>query len=298
MVRRLSKRTKIHHPLDIVLNYLRNSLRRKRARWVTMEYPARVNVFDFPEIGRVEFANWENPLARPVPLDAETIAFFRRYIAPGDLVIDIGANIGDTTVPMALAAGAEGLTLGFDPNPYVFKILERNAALNPERTRIVPLPYAISSREEELFFVSSEASFANGGVSPTRESPHGRFVHPEKVPAVELQKLLERDYPEWLPKLSFIKVDAEGHDAIILESIGKLIDARRPTVVAELFGGDSREGKERLYRALARRGYALHLVGHFDGRATPRPIRGPEGLVNLKETTNVCAVPSEPAETT
>lgn len=275
-----------------MLHYLRNSLRRKRARWITMEYPARVDVFDIPELGRVEFANWENPLARPVPLNPETIAFFRRFISPGDFVIDIGANIGDTTVPMGLAAGRKGLTLGFDPNPYVFKILERNASLNPDRTNIVPLPYAISSREEELFFVSSEASFSNGGVSRTRESEHGRFVHPEKVRAVELGKLLERDFPEWLPKLTFIKVDAEGHDAIILESIAELIDVHRPTVVAEVFGGDGREGKERLFRSLQRPGYELYFVGHFDSRAPTEPIRGVDDVIAARETTNICARPT------
>lgn len=275
-----------------MLNYLRNSLRRKRARRITAEYPARVESFDIPEHGRVEFAQWENPLARPVPLTPESIGFFGRFISPGDFVIDIGANIGDTTVPMALAAGPDGLTLGFDPNPYVFKILERNADLNPERTHIVPLPYAISSREEELFFVSSEASFSNGGVSPTRQSEHGRFVHPERVRAVELGKLLERDFPEWLPKLTFIKVDAEGHDAVILESIADLIDAYRPTVVAEVFGGDSPEGKERLFRSLDRPSYELHFVGHFDGRVQMEAIHGVDDVVGARETTNICARPS------
>lgn len=275
-----------------MLKYLRDSLRRKRARRITTEYPARIDSFDIPGLGSVQFANWENPLARPVPLTPETIEFFGRFIAPGDFVIDIGANIGDTTVPMALAAGRDGLTLGFDPNPYVFKILERNAGLNPRQTHIVPLPYAISSQEEELFFVSSEASFSNGGVSPTRESEHGRFVHPEKVRAVELDKLLERDFPQWLPKLTFIKVDAEGHDAVILESIAGLIDARRPTVVAEVFRGDSREGKERLFRSLDRPGYELRFVGHFDGRSPMEPIHGVDDVVSARETTNICARPA------
>lgn len=275
-----------------MLRYLRDSLRRKKARRITREYPARVDVFDVPGEGRIEFANWENPLVRdPVTIDAETVGFFRRYIAPGDLVVDIGANIGDTTVPMALAAGREGLTLGLDPNPYVFKILERNAQLNPDRTHIVPLPFAVSSREEDLYFVSSEASFANGGVSPTPESAHGRFVHPETVRAVRLRDLLERHFAEWLPRLSFIKIDAEGHDAVILESIQDLVGTYRPTVVAEVFDQDSPEGKARLYRALARPGYELTLFRDFDDPDPPRPVGGIEDLTTLKTMMNVCATP-------
>ena len=63
------------------------------------------------------------------------VDFYKKCIKKGDFVIDIGANVGDTTVPMAIAAGAEGLTLGFDPNPYVYKILEKM----PRSIKIQPI---------------------------------------------------------------------------------------------------------------------------------------------------------------
>lgn len=85
---------------------------------------------------------------------------------------------------MALAAGKEGIKLGFDPNPYVFKILEINAGLNKDRQNIVPLRYAIAQDEEEFYYISSEASFGNGGISKTREGEHGSFVYPEKIRGV------------------------------------------------------------------------------------------------------------------
>jgi len=50
----------------------------------------------------------------------------------GDLAVDIGANIGDTTVPMALVAGSEGMVLGFECNPVIFEILAVNEKLNPK----------------------------------------------------------------------------------------------------------------------------------------------------------------------
>jgi hypothetical protein len=112
--------------------------------------------------------NGRTPLASPIQIKQSDIDFFRKFIKKGDFVIDIGANIGDTTVPMALAAGKEGVTLGFDPNPFVYKILEANASLNKDKTNIVPVCSAISTREEEFYFISSEASFANGGISPTK----------------------------------------------------------------------------------------------------------------------------------
>ena len=63
---------------------------------------------------------------------------------------------------MALAAGSSGITLGFDPNPYVYRILEINPSLNKEKQNIVPLLYAITVKDEDFYYVSSEASFSNG----------------------------------------------------------------------------------------------------------------------------------------
>ena len=133
-----------------MIDYFRKSFQRKRARRITEEYPPTISLIDLPKDGQLEFANWSNPLVPPFVLTQTCVDFFRQFIREGDLVIDIGSNIGDTTVPMALAAGKAGVTLGFDPNPYVFKILQANAALNKNKTNIIPLPYAIAKDEDEF----------------------------------------------------------------------------------------------------------------------------------------------------
>ena len=66
---------------------------------------------------------------------------------------------------MALAAGTSGITLGFDPNPYVYKILEINASLNKDKQNIISQLYAISVKEEDFYYVSSEASFQWSNIS-------------------------------------------------------------------------------------------------------------------------------------
>src|ERR1051325_8028104 len=105
-----------------MFKYFRESFARKRARRKTAIYPSRLDVYDLDRDGKVEFANWENPLMKPFVVTQPMINFFRKFIPAGSLTIDIGANIGDTTVPIAIATGKDGLTLAFDPNPYVFAI--------------------------------------------------------------------------------------------------------------------------------------------------------------------------------
>lgn len=274
-----------------MINYFKKSIARKRARRITQEYPPIVSSVELLKDGPIDFANWSNPLVKPFLLTQETVDFFRKFIKEGDLAIDIGANIGDTTVPMALAAGKSGATLGFDPNPYVFKILQANAELNKDKTNIIPQPYAISKDEDEFYFISSEASFGNGGISPTPDSIHGKFVHPEKIKGIDLTKFLERAYPEKVKSLSFIKIDTEGYDKEIIKSIRSLIQKYKPTIVAESFGASSDDAKMELFEVIHRDGYQIYYFEDFDINAKTKELKTKEEMTQWKDTMNIYATP-------
>lgn len=274
-----------------ILNYFKESFRRKKARRFTQEYASKIDVFELSEEGKIDFANWDNPLAPHRIVSQEMVDFFKKFIKKGDLVIDIGANVGDTTVPMALAAGKSGVTLGFDPNPYVYKILEKNASLNKEKQNIVPLLYAISEKEEEFYYISSEASFANGGISPTTNSIHGKFVYPDKIKGVNLLAFLEKNYPDNLEKFSFIKIDTEGYDKEIIKSIPELIQKYKPTIVAESFGKSAPEDKIELYSVIANHGYEIFYFEDFDINAKVIKLENSHDITRWKETINIYAVP-------
>ncbi|MEO6820030.1 MAG: FkbM family methyltransferase [Ginsengibacter sp.] len=275
-----------------VFNYFKKSFLRKKARRFTREYPFKIDSFQLKDEGKIAFANWENPLVQPIILNQSMVDFFKKFIKKGDLVIDIGANIGDTTVPMALAAGGKGTTLGFDPNPYVFKILEKNASLNGDKQNIVPLLKAISVAEDEFFYISSEASFANGAISTTKESIHGKFIHPDKIKGINLLQFLENKYPQKLSQLSFIKIDTEGYDKEILKSIGDLIEKYKPVIVAESFGDSSRAEKIELYEVIKRHGYDIFYFEDFDINAEIVEINNKEEIAKWENTINIYAVPT------
>lgn len=274
-----------------MINYLKASLARKKARRVTAEYPPKIDRFDLPGIGTVEFANWTNPLIKPTVLNPAYTGFFQRFIKEGDLIIDIGANTGDTTVPMALCAGGSGLTLGFDPNPYVFKILEKNASLNPGKMNLVPVPFAITTEPEEFYFMSSEASFGNGAIAPEIDPRHGKFVHHEKVRGVNLKQYLESNYKEWLPKFSFIKIDTEGYDKEIIKSISDLLKEYRPVMIAESFGKSSEAAKRELFDVIHQCGYRMFYFEDFRLGAPEKEIKNSNDLVAFTQTINIYCIP-------
>ena len=223
-------------------------------------YGHRIVTFDLPNDGAVEFAQWEHPRAKPTLIRQEDVDELRRYLRPGDTAIDIGAHVGDTTLPMALACGPRGCVLALEPNPYVLRVLEENARLNRERTNIVPLPFAATETDGRVTFEYSDAGFCNGG----RHEGLGRWKHAHafelEVDGRNLASWLERERPELLDSIRLIKVDAEGYDATVLESLSDLIAARRPYLIAEVFRHSSEATRGRLFDAIAKHGYDVHKV--------------------------------------
>lgn len=275
-----------------MLRYIVESLKRKKARRQFQEYPYEVGRFELPVEGTVEFANWQNPLVAPKEIRQEEVDFFKKFLNKGDLAIDIGANIGHLSVAIALACGKEGCTLSFDPNPHVFRILEVNARLNPDKTNIQPLNFAITDRAETFFYRSSEASFNNGGISREDSDFHGRFALPTKVQGVVLEHLLQERFPDWMTKLALVKIDTEGYDREVIKSIRTLLQRYAPVVVSECFGKLTPEQRHEHFSVLADLGYALYHIDGFFADTPSIRIETPADMNNWKHF-DFYAVPAD-----
>jgi FkbM family methyltransferase len=186
-------------------------------------YGFEVKWFDLPKDGFIEYAQWLHPLDGIREIRQSDIDELRNYLSEGDVAIDIGANQGDTTIPIAIAVGKNGLVLALEPNKYVFPILEKNSTLNIEKTNIVPLMLAATENGGEIVFYYGDPSFLNGGryegVSIWKQSR----IFKQKVSGVNLERFLRREYSEIIGKIKYIKIDTEGHDLIVIRSIRKLI---------------------------------------------------------------------------
>lgn len=277
-----------------LLKYFRASFARKKARRVFQQYGTRVDTFRFSDNRAIEFANWLNPLIKPKTITRHELDFFAQYIPKGSLAIDVGANIGDLTVSMAIAAGAEGMVLGIDPNPHVFAILQENAKLNAGKSNIVPLQLAAAEKETTFYYASSEASMSNGGlIEDINDDRHGKYKMKEGIQGVNFGKYLQRHYAGWLPKLSLIKTDTEGWDYFVLKTLEPVIAAHRPVIIAEIFHDISTETRDGIFNLLDQYGYSILNAGQFhtEEPIVTREIKTKEDMPKTGLTENIIATP-------
>lgn len=100
-----------------------------RHRFIFHTYSFEIKCFNLPNDGYVEYAQWLHPLGYKDEISQSAIDELRNYLSEGDVAIDIGAYTGDTAIPIAVAVGKNGLVLAFEPNKYVFPVLQKNETL-------------------------------------------------------------------------------------------------------------------------------------------------------------------------
>jgi len=220
----------------------------------------RTNTFELSSEGAVSYAQWLHPRESKKTIRQDAVDELKKFLAPGDAAIDIGAHTGDSTVPIALAVGKTGCVFALEPNKYVFPVLKKNSELNPDKTNIVPLMFAATETDDEFEFNYSDSGFCNGGFHENISKMRHAHAFSLNVEGRNLLKYLEVEHPELIPKIRFIKVDAEGYDYTILKTLKKLIAAQRPYIKAEVHKLTTPAAREQLYQFLDDYGYEIFLV--------------------------------------
>jgi FkbM family methyltransferase len=161
--------------------------------------------------------------------EPDTEAIIRRYLRPGDVAIDVGANIGIHTLPMSEAVGPQGVVLAVEPLPSVRERLERNLELN-RATNVRVIAQAASDREGSAQLYPPRADAANFGQASLARLGHLDEAAPIEVSLVTLDAIVRA---HGLDRVRLIKIDVEGHDREVMAGAIALIDRYKPVLIFE-----------------------------------------------------------------
>lgn len=161
--------------------------------------------------------NWYCGLFEP-----EAMAFVLHSLRPGDLFVDIGANIGAYSIMAAGAVGAD--VLAIEPVPETFAQLVANVRFNG--LEVDARQCGVSSERGEIHFTTAH------GCQNKVASPAGT----ESTIAVRVEKLdaICSRTP------AIIKIDVEGHEPAVLEGAKQILSSSELRAVVMENGGDGR----------------------------------------------------------
>lgn len=155
----------------------------------------------------------ENYLRAAIEAERSIQTAFVEAIEPGDVVWDIGANIGSYAL---LAAEAGGQVVAFEPGPQARGDLVANAELNGLDDAINATPYALSDYDGEGMLLPSDRT----GTRELRPDANNG----DSVP-VRAGDSLSVDAPD------VVKIDVEGHEAHVIDGMPKALDHARYVLV-------------------------------------------------------------------
>lgn len=141
------------------------------------------------------------------------------FVSKGDIVIDIGANIGTTVLSLSKQVSSEGKVLAFEPQSLMAQCLQTNLTLN-DITNVVVDSAAVSKKNGWTFLNDATFSgigrYGEAGISDT-----GTRIKTIKLDEVEV------------PKCSLIKIDVESYEWEVIQGGQKFLRKHKPVLYME-----------------------------------------------------------------
>lgn len=178
---------------------------------------------------------------------------------PGSVVVDIGANIGIHTLPLAHSVGHDGRIVAFEPDPDNYVILQRNIQRN-QLANVQVHQVAVSSQTGEAQLYQDAINRGALSLNANNVKCDARRPGSVAVKTVSADDLLTA----YDNRISLIKIDIEGAEPLALAGLEKTL-AANPDVVLVFefvpryirhFGFDPGE----LLSGLESRGFCLGVI--------------------------------------
>lgn len=221
--------------------------------------------------------------------EPDAVRCFEKRVKPGDVVLDIGANIGAHTLRLAHLVGPTGRVLAFEPTAYAHAKLRANLALNPDLVPRVTL--------RQLLLMDSPGAAVPETICSGWPLVHEAGLHPDHLgkphstEGAGCSTLDEAVAAAGVATVAFIKLDVDGHELSVLRGGTATLRKSRPVILVELCPHVCSEHGypfSELVACFAGLGYGFES---FDGRALPDDAAALEKFIPERGSINVLAIP-------
>lgn len=183
-------------------------------------------------------------------------------LRPGDVFVDVGANIGYFSVLAASVVGAQGAVFAFEPDPDNYRLLWANAELNGLEHCITAVAAALSDVEGEGQLFLSENNLGD----------HQVYAGDEQRSSLSIALYQGSAYlAERIQRLDMLKVDTQGSEFQVIAGLMPLLESldQKPRIIIELTPHSLRlagASGRALIELLATLGQPMWIIDHIEGR--------------------------------
>jgi FkbM family methyltransferase len=171
-------------------------------------------------------------------------AILDKEVKSGDVVADVGANIGIYAVPLAKRVSK---VIAFEPHPKTSEMLETSIKLN-QLSNIMLIKRAVGEkREKVLLDISSAPAFSNISSSNTLDQGTGCV----EIESIDLDTALAMEN-----RLDWLLVDIEGFEVNALNGARKTLETLSPKIIVETYHNH----KDEVSTILTNEGYSITLL--------------------------------------
>lgn len=202
---------------------------------------------------------------RPRTAEAE-LALLDRLVHPGDVTVDIGANLGLYTRELARLSRK---VHAFEPSPQMANLLRRTSAAH-----VTVHEMALSDRagRAELLIPRSQNRLIHSLASLERHAEaHAEEVAAQPVPMSKLDAVIDED-------ISFVKIDIEGHEISVLNGARNTLAISQPVFLVEAEERHRSGATHHVMRFFHEQGYRGYFLA--DGKVLSAEAFDPHALQN------------------
>ncbi len=189
-------------------------------------------------------------------------------IRPGQVVWDVGANVGLFSFAAAAAAGPAGRVLAVEADTALVGLLRRSAAVNHANAPVEVLPAAVSDQVSVARFHVARRNRATSHLDGYGTAMAGGVRCTELVPTVTLDWLAAH-----FPAPDVLKIDVEVAELAVLAG-GAQVLGTIPTIICEV----SARNATAVSNLLTARGYVLYDGERLPGERVPVAVAPPNTL--------------------
>lgn len=188
-----------------------------------------------------------------------------RWLRPGDVFVDVGANIGYFSLLAASVVGPQGAVFAFEPDPDNFRLLLANAALNQLAARITAVAAALSATDGEGRLYLSADNLGD----------HQVYVGEEERRSVPIRLYQGSRYLQSrLARIDVLKVDTQGSEFQVIAGLLPLLRQLPycPRILIELTPHALRlagASGRALVELLATLNQPMWIIDHIEGVVAP-----------------------------